>query len=135
MRLSKKFLAGTISAVMLLGAPSAMAASSAQTGYSKPGGIVASVTARFRPDAPAEGKTRGAPQRSVPLKFVRVEPYIVPKTSLTGANAERVDTRVLQVIFAIDMPNAPVHVGQQLDVFIDVGSAREVVRPASYPQT
>jgi hypothetical protein len=40
MRLSKKFLAGTISAVMLLGAPSAMAASSAQTGYSKPGGIV-----------------------------------------------------------------------------------------------
>ena len=42
MRLSKKFLAGTISAVMLLGAPSAMAASSAQTGYSKPGGIIQS---------------------------------------------------------------------------------------------
>jgi hypothetical protein len=40
MRLSKKFLAGTISAIMLLGAPSAMAASSAQTGYSKPGGII-----------------------------------------------------------------------------------------------
>ena len=40
MRLSKKFLAGTISALMLLGAPSAMAASSAQTGYSKPGGII-----------------------------------------------------------------------------------------------
>jgi hypothetical protein len=40
MRLSKKFLAGTISAVMLLGAPSAMAASSAQSGYSKPGGII-----------------------------------------------------------------------------------------------
>jgi hypothetical protein len=42
MRLSKKFLAGTISAVMLLGAPSAMAASSAESGYSKPGGIVQS---------------------------------------------------------------------------------------------
>jgi hypothetical protein len=40
MRLSKKFLAGAISALMLLGAPSAMAASSAQTGYSKPGGII-----------------------------------------------------------------------------------------------
>lgn len=40
MRLSKKFLAGTISAIMLLGAPTAMAASSAQTGYSKPGGII-----------------------------------------------------------------------------------------------
>ena len=42
MRLSKKFLAGAISAIMLLGAPSAMAATSAQTGYSKPGGIVQS---------------------------------------------------------------------------------------------
>jgi hypothetical protein len=40
MRLSKKFLAGTISAIMLFGAPSAMAATSAQTGYSKPGGII-----------------------------------------------------------------------------------------------
>jgi hypothetical protein len=42
MRLSKKCLAGAISAIMLLGAPSAMAASSAQTGYSKPGGIIQS---------------------------------------------------------------------------------------------
>jgi hypothetical protein len=40
MRLSKKFLAGTISAAMLIGAPSASAVSSAQQGYSKPGGIV-----------------------------------------------------------------------------------------------
>jgi hypothetical protein len=40
MRLSKKFLAGITCAVFLLGAPSALAASSAQSGYSKPGGIV-----------------------------------------------------------------------------------------------
>jgi hypothetical protein len=40
MRLSKKVLAGTISAALLLGAPSAFAQSSAQQGYSKPGGIV-----------------------------------------------------------------------------------------------
>jgi hypothetical protein len=40
MRLSKKFLAGTISAAMLIGAPSAYAVSSAEQGYSKPGGIV-----------------------------------------------------------------------------------------------
>jgi hypothetical protein len=40
MRLSKKVLAGTISAALLLGAPSAFAASSAQQGYSKPGGAV-----------------------------------------------------------------------------------------------
>ncbi|MEA2439354.1 MAG: hypothetical protein QOH76_778 [Thermoleophilaceae bacterium] len=40
MRLSKKVLAGTISAALLLGAPSAYGATSAQQGYSKPGGIV-----------------------------------------------------------------------------------------------
>ena len=40
MRLSKKFLAGTISAALLVGAPSAFAQTSAQRGYSKPGGIV-----------------------------------------------------------------------------------------------
>jgi hypothetical protein len=40
MRVSKKVLAGTISAALLVGAPSAFAQSSAQQGYSKPGGIV-----------------------------------------------------------------------------------------------
>jgi hypothetical protein len=40
MRLSKKVLAGTISAALLLGAPSAFGQSSAQQGYSKPGGTV-----------------------------------------------------------------------------------------------
>ena len=40
MRLSKKFLAGMICAAFLVGAPAALAASSAQSGYSKPGGIV-----------------------------------------------------------------------------------------------
>jgi hypothetical protein len=40
MRLSKKFVAGAISAALFLGAPSAFAQSSAQRGYSKPGGTV-----------------------------------------------------------------------------------------------
>jgi hypothetical protein len=40
MRLSKKFLAGSISAALLIGAPSAYGQSSAQQGYSKAGGIV-----------------------------------------------------------------------------------------------
>ena len=41
---------------------------------------------------------RGHPHLEFPLTFVRVEPYVVPKKSLTGDNTERVDTRVLQVI-------------------------------------
>ena len=40
MRFNKKLLAGTISAMLLLGAPSAFAQSSADQGYSTPGGTV-----------------------------------------------------------------------------------------------
>lgn len=56
---------------------------------------------------------------AITMRFVRVEPYVVPKKSLTGENTERVDTRVLQVIYAIERTEYPVYVGQQLDVFID----------------
>jgi hypothetical protein len=63
---------------------------------------------------------KGDPSVAFPLEFVRVEPYIIPKVSLTGAGTERVDTRVLQVIFSLERPeNPPIYVGQQVDVFID----------------
>jgi hypothetical protein len=57
---------------------------------------------RFIADAPARATLKGQPNDSFPLRFVRIEPYVVPKKSLTGDNTERVDTRVLQVIYAID---------------------------------
>ncbi|MEY4200684.1 MAG: hypothetical protein RLZZ265_2424, partial [Verrucomicrobiota bacterium] len=41
------------------------------------------------------------------------------KRSLTGDSAERVDTRVLQIIFELDRPEVPLYVGQQVDVFIE----------------
>ena len=47
-----------------------------------------------------------------------VEPYVVPKRNLTGDSLERVDTRVLQLIYEFDRPKFPVFVGQQVDVFI-----------------
>jgi multidrug efflux pump subunit AcrA (membrane-fusion protein) len=74
---------------------------------------------RYRPGAPARASLRGQPQTSYPLEFVRLEPYIIPKKTLTGDNTERVDTRVLQVIYALDATDRPVYVGQQVDVFID----------------
>ena len=77
---------------------------------------------RFRKGAQAQASLRGTPEISYPLEFVRVEPYVVPKKSLTGDNTERVDTRVLQVIYMLDVKDKPIYVGQQMDVFIDVGS-------------
>jgi multidrug efflux pump subunit AcrA (membrane-fusion protein) len=76
---------------------------------------------RFKKGAPAKASLRGSPHVSYPLEFVRVEPYVIPKKSLTGDNTERVDTRVLQVIYALDTTDRPIFVGQQMDVFIDVG--------------
>lgn len=75
---------------------------------------------RFRPDAPAMAALRGNPEHRFPLRYVRVEPYVIPKRSLTGDNTERVDTRVLQVIYKIDSPEERLYVGQQLDVYIDL---------------
>ena len=39
--------------------------------------------------------------------------------SLTGASTERVDTRVLQAVFAFERGSRPIYVGQQMDLFIE----------------
>lgn len=74
---------------------------------------------RFRPGAAARASLKGLPEPSFALRFVRTEPYVVPKRSLTGQADERVDTRVLEVVFAVEgkVP-APLFVGQQVDAFI-----------------
>ncbi len=81
---------------------------------------------RLKLNAPAVAMLRGdLKRREVPMKYVRIEPAVITKTSLTGANSDRVDTRVMQVIYSID-PETPliiekkILVGQLLDVFIDV---------------
>jgi multidrug efflux pump subunit AcrA (membrane-fusion protein) len=75
--------------------------------------------ARFKPGMKGVASPRGEPQTQLPLSFVRVEPYVIPKKSLTGGNTERVDTRVLQVIYAVEPMNVTLYVGQQLDVSLD----------------
>lgn len=74
---------------------------------------------RVNPSAAASAYVRGNPDLSTHLRMVRIEPYVIPKKSLTGDSTERVDTRVLQVIYAFDRAALPVYVGQQMDVFID----------------
>jgi len=74
---------------------------------------------RVRDGAHAVGHVRGNAELKAPLQFVRFEPFVVPKRSLTGDSTERVDTRVLQIIYRVDRDDVPLFVGQQLDVFID----------------
>jgi len=77
---------------------------------------------RLEPGQPAAGYPRGNLQERYDLEFVRIEPFVIPKKSLTGDTTERVDTRVLQVIYAVDPADrSPLFVGQQMEVFIDAG--------------
>lgn len=75
---------------------------------------------RYRPGTNAIASLRGSSNVQIPLYFVRVEPYVIPKRSLTGESTERVDTRVLQAIYAVSHPEQGLYVGQQLDVFIEL---------------
>ena len=55
----------------------------------------------------------------VPLEFVRVQPYVSPKIELSDQRQEKVDLRVLPVIFRFKMTAAAkAYPGQLVDVFI-----------------
>ncbi len=79
---------------------------------------------RFSPGSPAKAFVRGNSALATQLEFVRVDPYVLPKRSLTGDTLERIDTRVLQVIYSFPTEALPVYVGQQMDVFIESKSGR-----------
>jgi len=65
---------------------------------------------------------RGAAEVQVKATFVRAEPLVVPKRSLTNSASERVDVRVLQLIYALPESDA-FRVGQQIDAFIPAKAA------------
>src|ERR1043165_9281903 len=74
---------------------------------------------RLQPGQIATAYVKGDTTQPMELRFVRIEPYVVPKVSLTGASTERVDTRVLQVIYSFERPkDRAVYVGQQVDLFV-----------------
>jgi HlyD family secretion protein len=75
----------------------------------------------FRRSAKAVAQLRGQANRDFSLQLMRVEPYVVAKRWLTGDNTERIDTRVLQVVYAVSAIDAPMFVGQQVDVYIESG--------------
>lgn len=75
--------------------------------------------ARVKLGAPAIVSPRGAAEIQVEAQFVRAEPQVVPKRSLTNSAAERVDVRVLQLIYALPPDGSEAfRVGQQIDAFI-----------------
>ena len=78
------------------------------------------VAPRVKAGSKATGYLKGDTQNSIALEFVRIEPFVTPKRNLTGSSSERVDTRVLQIIYKF--PNdltRRIYVGQQMDLFIE----------------
>lgn len=84
---------------------------------------------RVVPGAAGVAFVRGAPQRPVQLTFERIDPYVGPKTALLGTPTERVDSRVLQVIYSFDASALPVYVGQQMDVYIQTAPSAPTKNP------
>jgi HlyD family secretion protein len=74
---------------------------------------------RIGSNANAVISPRGNSGVRVPVTFVRIEPQIVPKKSLTNSASERVDVRVMQIIFALPADDTNFRVGQQIDAVVD----------------
>lgn len=56
---------------------------------------------------------------SAPLEFVRIQPYVTPKIELSDQRQERVDVRVLPVIFRFERPKGVnLYPGQLVDVYL-----------------
>lgn len=87
---------------------------------------------RLRVNARAWGVPRGEAATRIPLTYVRTEPQVVEKRALSGGS-ERVDTRVVQVLYSFDPAAQPIWLGQRMDVFIDAPAApnRRATEPRS----
>jgi HlyD family secretion protein len=58
-------------------------------------------------------------ERQIPLKFARIQPYVSPKIELSDERQERVDLRVLPLIFRFDNPkDLTLYPGQLVDVYV-----------------
>lgn len=71
------------------------------------------------PDAPAIGYLRGYNQRKIPLKFIRIEPLLRSKKSISNQGNELTDTRVLVILYSFDNTQINAYPGQQMDVYIE----------------
>lgn len=67
-------------------------------------------------------RLRGAVSREYPLRMLRIEPWAQPKNNITGLTPERVDTRVVDVVFEMvptGEAGALPYPGQLVDVYIE----------------
>jgi len=71
------------------------------------------------PQAKAVGFLRGIGSGAIPLYYIRTEPLLASKKSLSNQGSELVDTRVLVIIYSFNNEKIGAYIGQQMDVYID----------------
>lgn len=76
--------------------------------------------ARFRPDCAAVAFKQGDIETEFPLKFLYIEPYMLPKKYLTNELQEKVDTQIFEIVYRIERCDSHLFVGEQMDVYIYV---------------
>lgn len=75
---------------------------------------------RFRQNCPAVAFKQGDITTEFPLKFIHVEPFMVPKKYLTNELHEKVDTQVFEILYRIEKNDSHLFIGEQMDVYIYV---------------
>jgi HlyD family secretion protein len=67
----------------------------------------------------AQMQIRGTSRR-IPLDFERIQPYVSPKIQLSNQRTERVDVRVLPILFRFKPPNdIKIYPGQLVDIYVE----------------
>lgn len=79
--------------------------------------VDASEKANFKTNAKAVGILRGE-TKEIPLTYLRSEPEVTPKSSLSNQGDELIDARVIQMIYTFNNEEVKANFGQEMDVFI-----------------
>lgn len=72
----------------------------------------------FHPSCPAVAFRQGDHSKEFPLKFIHIDPIMIPKKYLTNDVNEKVDTQVFEIVYSIAKKDVPLIVGEQMDVYI-----------------
>jgi len=75
---------------------------------------------KFHPNCPAVAFKQGDTTTEFSLKFVYIEPIMIPKKYLTNELHEKVDTQIFEILYRIEKNNSHLFIGEQMDVYIYV---------------
>lgn len=74
---------------------------------------------RIKKGAKAIGILRSHNNFKIPLEFIKYDPYVMPKSNLNNNITEKIDTRVIELLYSFDNSRIGAFPGQRMDVFIE----------------